>query len=487
MNLMEENPYKENKAQKNKTLLIVVVVLIVILLIAAGIVWVFAQKLAAERLKVYIDGVGKSVASDLFIIQDGEVYTSVKDIADYVGYKEYNGEYKQYTEDTTKCYVTNSKELVTIASGSKTIRKYNLLSDPSGNESQSFNIGEEVIAKGNDLYINQEGLQKTFNLRIGYTTKNNTINIATLPYLVSYYNKQIKTSANSKDAGNFTDSVIFNNEKAILYNFIIVKDSSTSLYGMASLSNPDTLIISARYKQIEFIEGINDFIVTTSDGKVGILGNDAVTKVKPAYDQIKEIDKDEGLYLVTSNQKQGVINQNGKIIVYQDYEQIGLDSTYTGDTNVTNRYLLYGNCIPVESNKKWGLFDKNGNKLLACDYDAIGCSTTNSTDKNTNGIVLIPALNAIVVAKDTTLNNAKVRKYGLVDSSGQAITQLSLDNAYATTVEGTTTYYMTYQSQAIDIVNYILEQRAKQKEQTAGNTTISNTTISNTTINNTTM
>lgn len=53
MNLMEENPYKENKAQKNKTLLIVVVVLIVILLIAAGIVWVFAQKLAAERLKVY--------------------------------------------------------------------------------------------------------------------------------------------------------------------------------------------------------------------------------------------------------------------------------------------------------------------------------------------------------------------------------------------------------------------------------------------------
>lgn len=191
--------------------------------------------------------------------------------------------------------------------------------------------------------------------------------------------------------------------------------------------------------------------------------------------------------MVTSNQKQGVINQNGKIIVYQDYEQIGLDSTYTGDTNVTNRYLLYGNCIPVESNKKWGLFDKNGNKLLACDYDAIGCSTTNSTDKNTNGIVLIPALNAIVVAKDTTLNNAKVRKYGLVDSSGQAITQLSLDNAYATTVEGTTTYYMTYQSQAIDIVNYILEQRAKQKEQTAGNTTISNTTISNTTVNNTTM
>lgn len=94
-----------------------------------------------------------------------------------------------------------------------------MLSDPSGNESQSFNIGEEVIAKGNDLYINQEGLQKTFNLRIGYTTRNNTINIATLPYLVSYYNKQIKTSANSKDAGNFTDSVIFNNEKAILYEF----------------------------------------------------------------------------------------------------------------------------------------------------------------------------------------------------------------------------------------------------------------------------
>ena len=87
---------------------------------------------------------------------------------------------------------------------------------------------------------------------------------------------------------------------------------------------------------------------------------------------LAEIDKDEGLYLVESNSKPGVVNQSGKIIVYQDYDQIGLDGTIS-DGNVTNRYLLYGSIIPIRKDKKWGLIDKNGDTILTSyTYDANG-------------------------------------------------------------------------------------------------------------------
>ncbi len=484
MNLIETDAFQEKKTAKMKKSLIIIVVLIIILLILAGVVWVFSQKVAKEQLKLTIDGVAKSVNSEIIFVKDEKIYTSIKDIAELIGYKQYNGEYKQYTEDLTKCYVTNTKELVTFASGSSEIRKYSLLD--SQTDSQTFDIGEMVTSQGSKLYINQEGLKRAFNILISYTKSNNTVTIATLPYIASTYGTQITNSAVTSATCSFGESVLFNNQKALLYNYIIIKDPTTKLYGMASLNEPNTPIISARFSKIEFVEGINDFIVTTEDNKVGILGNDAVTKVKPTYEKIKEIDKDLGLYLVVSNNKQGVINQNGKIIVYQDYDQIGLDSSYS-DTNIKNRYLIYDNCIPVKENEKWGLFDKNGNKILPLEYNQIGCTSVNTSDKNSKGIILIPTINAIVFGEDFTNEStgSKVRKYGLVNSAGEIMTQMVFDGAYETTIENNTTYYMTYQNQAIDIVSFWQEQIAKRQETTNNdeNTTSSNSIAKNETYN----
>lgn len=476
MDLLQENPIKDNKTKRLKASLIVIFVLIAILAIVAIVLYFYGKKVATEQFKVYIDQTQNTKLSsnpnNMFLIEDGKMYTSIMGIAEYVGYKAYNGEYKSYSEDTTSCYVTNSKEIVTFSSGSKTIRKYPQLGD---SESQTFDIGEEVQARGNNLYICQDGLQRAFNLTVNYDIQKNTVNIVTLPYLSSLYEKTISKAALSDKS--LSDEIIFNNQKALLYGYIVIKDPDTKLFGVASVQNSSadnaSAIITERYKSIEFVEGINDFIVMTSDNKYGIIGNNGITKVKPTYDKIQEIDKDIGLYLVTSNSKQGVINQNGKIIVYQDYDQIGLSENY--DPNVTNKYLLYNNAIPVMRDKKWGLIDKNGSTILPVEYDGIGCNL-NTNQSNTNGTVLIPDLDGIVVEKDIQENNSKVKKFGIVSSEGNLMVNIVADSAYATTLENKTTYYLNVQNQIIDIVNFWYEQKAKDNNKGQGT---SNNTSSN--------
>ena len=140
---------------------------------------------------------------------------------------------------------------------------------------------------------------------------------------------------------------------------------------------------------------------------MGIIGSDGITKVRLEYDAIKELDKNLGLYLVTSNNKQGVVNNNGKIIVYQDYDQIGLPNTIN-DTNVTNKYILLENCIPVERNGKWGLIDINGNELTPVQYDGFGCDADTS-DSRYADVLIIPELNGIVVELDEVNGNTRTK------------------------------------------------------------------------------
>lgn len=67
---------------------------------------------------------------------------------------------------------------------------------------------------------------------------------------------------------------------------------------------------------------------------MGIMSYNATTKISPEYDNIKQIDKDNGLYLVTKNKKQGVVNSNGSIVIYLEYDQIGIDGTKYASNNI---------------------------------------------------------------------------------------------------------------------------------------------------------
>lgn len=485
MDLVQENPMKDNRDKKLKIVLISLFTTIFLLIIVAIVIYFYTQSVINKQLKVTIDGTTPTELSekisDTFYVENNQVYTSLRDISQFLGYTFYNGEYKQYSEDKSSGYATNNKELVTFSANSKEIRKYPQLSQ---SEAQTFEIDEPIIARGDSIFISEKGLERAFNLKIEYVKNNNTIHISTLNYIVGLFEKSnSKISVQDKD---LDDSINFNNQKALLSNLVVIKEPDSGLYGVETVNKGKyESVITGRYASIEFIEGIEDFIVKTSDNKYGIIGKDGVTKIKPDYKAIEEIDKDLGLYLVTSdNNKQGVVNQNGKMIVYQDYDKIGLKDSY-GDTRVTNKYLLFNSCIPVMVNSKWGLIDRDGKLIAQPIYDGIGCSIT-SSKSNSTGCVLIPAFNGIVVEQDSVVNNTVVRKYGIINNKGELLVNVVADQAYITTSENKKTYYLSLQNQEIDIVKYWNDQKNNTTNASSSTNANTNSNSNTNTVNQTT-
>lgn len=139
----------------------------------------------------------------------------------------------------------------------------------------------------------------------------NLISISSLPYLV----KQVEAGNSKAYYESETDKRIqFNNEKAILSNLYVVKDESSGLIGVdTAKDNSYVKLLDAKYKSVEYNELTENFKVTTTDGKYGIIGKDASVKVTPAYSNIVEIDEKAGLYLVDNGNSQEVINNKGKL------------------------------------------------------------------------------------------------------------------------------------------------------------------------------
>ena len=488
MDLMENIPNNNNQRKVTgvKIGFIIVVILIILLIIAAGGIWVYSQQILSSQFKFNLDGKRQSnYSNNLFLFQNDKVYISIRDIAPLLGYNVYNGGYGEYTEDKSKCYVNNSKEIVSFETNSDKMYKYNVAGTESG-EGQSFDIDSPILSSGSNMYISSEGLSRAFNVRFDYNTAKNEVSIFGLSYLANYYSGQITNAAITTKTSGLSESIIYNNQKALLYNLVVIRDETTKQYGVASLANPTNTIIGTRYSSIEFMEGSNDFIVKTSDNKMGIIGSDGITKVRLEYDDIKELDKNLGLYLVTSNNKQGVVNSNGKVIVYQDYDQIGLPNTIN-DTNVTNKYILMDNCIPVKRNNKWGLIDINGNEITTLQYDGFGCDADTS-DSRYSDVLIIPDLNGIVVELDEVNGNTKTKKYGVVTSDGNLFINIVLDSIYSVTAQGETTYYATFQGQVIDLVDFVRQQTESWEQNNANNGGESSNTVedTNTTANETT-
>ncbi len=109
------------------------------------------------------------------------------------------------------------------------------------------------------------------------------------------------------------------------------------------------------------------------------------------------IDKDNGLYLAKNGNKYGILGDKGDIIIHLEYDQIGIDSSKFPSNEISNKYLLYDELIPVYQNKKWGAFDKTGKQIIPIEFDTIGC--TLKSNANANNLVIIPSYKAIVLGK----------------------------------------------------------------------------------------
>lgn len=453
--LEEKKDKNKNKATK---ILIIFIILLVILIIGVVICLFIVKDM---MLKVYIDGKPVTLKSDDIIIEEGtnKVYVSIKDIATSLGYEPHNGEYKIFSEDTNKCWVYTKNETASFFLNSNKISK---VYPDQTKDYEDYRISDPVIEKNGKLYTTSEGIEIGFNSKFKYDEKTNTININTLPNLVETYTNTMK------GYGYSGISADFNNQKAILYNLFIVKKSN-GLYGVVDAKNKE--IISSRYQSMVFNENTQEFSVRSTTNKVGIVTTTGETKINLAYDSIMVLDKDAQLYVVGSNSKYGVIDAQQKTVIYIEYDQIGISSgEFTAD-NISNKYLIFDNLIPVYKDKKWGAFDKTGNIIIPIEHDSIGYNSKRADNKEVNPLLIIPKYKGIVFGKKS--EEDKKIYYGIYENTGKLIVPIALQNAYSETNAGINTYYMTYKGNQINIEEYIEElyrlQNAEKENTTSNN------------------
>ena len=464
------NKPTEEQAKTKKMMRIIGIVLVILLLVVIGLI-ALIYYMQSTQLKVYVDAKSKAKMKDIFIFdQNNNLYIPIRDFAEYVGYESGNGEYKQYAEDITKCYVESKDEIASFSLGSNKI--YKIILD-GNNDYEYYEIDEPVKMFNNKLYTTIEGAKIAFNISMSYNQQKNLVNIYTLSYLVNHYTTKFQ------NAGIADKDASFSNQKALLYNMLIVKNENEN-YGVQTLNGQE--VLGTKYANIKFVESSKEFIVTTMENKVGIMSYDAKIKIAPEYDAIKQIDKDSGLYLATKNKKQGVVNSNGSIILYLEYDQIGINSSqYMSSNTLKNQYLLYNKCIPAKKNGKWEIFDKTGKNIVGTGttYEELGCSAgdKNSSDGNLNNVLLVPEYEGIVVGRNGV--------YGLIDSDGKTLLPIALQSIYSITSEGEETYYMLYDNQLRNLIDYIKKWVRPDKSESNNQTNTENTNNEQTNQNNT--
>lgn len=454
MQMNSEFGYKNNlrneKDKKLSKILLVGIVIVAILIIGIMYAITYIQK---NTFRIYVDGKEVSLAEDTILIdeQTGKIHVDIMGIASTLGYDAHKGEFKLYTEDENKCWVESKNETASFYLNSNKISK---VVPNQTKDYEDYIIEDPIVRKNGKLYCTPEGIKIGFNVTFDYNAQAKNIQIYTLPYLVKSYTSQFKKLGYDNGIDNN-----FNNQKAILYNLFVVKKDN-NLYGVVNSKNQE--IISSKYSKMVFNENAREFYVTNTTNKKGIVTEDGTTKINLLYDEISMIDKNHGLYVVKSNGKYGVLGNSGNIVIHLEYDQIGVNVSSFPNNNITNKYVLFENAIPVYQNKKWGMFDVNGNQILPLNYDVIGYSSGdagNLSGKQVNNLLIVPSHKAIVFGQDSVVQSGKstqkVKLYGIYDNKGNELIPVALTNAYFLVNAGVNTYYMEYMEKTLNIEDYL--------------------------------
>ena len=463
MNLIDESidyKKKDNSKKIARIILIFIALIIIAIISVLGVLMYIKNK----ELKLYIDGnVNDKVKNMMEVDDDGTVYFPVKDIASYLGYQSYNGEYTDKSEDANKCYVQNDNEIANFVLNSNKI--YKLALENSDGNYNYYYANKPVKAINGKLYISSDALANAFNLSFTYDTDSNRVYIYTMPYLIESY------SAKVLDYGYDSISDNFINQKAVLNSMLVVTKNQGKSYAVIDLKG--NAIIEAKYDNIEYLENTGDFLVT-SNNKVGIISSKRETKVQLLYDSLELVDSDSGLFIAKKDNKYGIIDSKGNIKVYIEYDEIGIDNTKFEKNNIKNKYLLDNGMIPAKKDKYWGAFDKNGKTVLNFEYDSFGYTAT--SNREAINLLIIPDYNLMVVCQN--------KKYALVSSTGEMVIRPVLDDAYMTISSGKKYYYMNVSDRKIDIVEF-LDEQSPNITKNSSNETNNNTTSENKTEENT--
>lgn len=166
----------------------------------------------------------------------------------------------------------SKEEIASFSLGSNKI--YKIILD-GNNDYEYYEINEPIKMFNNQLYTTIEGAQIAFNISMSYNQQQNQVNIYTLPYLVSYYTTKFQNAGIADKDANFS------NQKALLYNMLIIKNENGN-YGVQTLDGQE--VLGTKYANIKFVESSKEFIVTTMENKMGIMSYDSKIKIAPEFE-----------------------------------------------------------------------------------------------------------------------------------------------------------------------------------------------------------
>lgn len=466
----EETPKKDSDVARK--IIIAMMILLIMVIIAVGYLLLTVK---SSTFRITIDGSNASTTKEkLLKTVDNTTYFNIQELASLLKNDYHIGEYKVYSSDTDKCYIQSKEETASFYLNSTKIckLKVNKLTD----DYDVFNSEKPVIEKDNIFYAPIDATKIGFNIKI--TESESGISITTLDKLA----KNIEASINPETTTETTNEKYnidktFDNQKAMLYDYIVLSKSSSNLYGVITTSGKE--ILPDKYTSITFLETTKEFLVKNNSGKMGIIDSNGQNKVEQAYDSIKVINNSPKLYLVQTNQKYGVLDENGKTVVYPEYDSIGADVTKY--KKLQNQYVLLNKIIPVCKDKKYGLFDVTGKKVLDVSYEGIGCELASAeidgVNKEINPAISVEECKAIVI------KNNNDSGYSLFFADEEKLIPLRVSAIYYLTSEGKDTYYMAYKGKQLDLVERLIEEGVIKKETVEENLKNDNT---NTALDNTT-
>ena len=460
------NNTKKGMSLSSKVLLgmIACIVLIIILLV------VLLMNTNKTVFRIYVNGNNdKSLNKDTLLATiDNVTYVNIEEFSKIVGYEYHKGEYKSSKIVEDKCYVEGTTETASFYLNDNKV--YKLPVNKQDLQYDEYTIENPVRSINNKMYASTEAISKAFNVLLDL--KSTEFQIYTLDYLITIYDAKVKQWGY---VGLVDQSL--ENKKALLQGVLIVNKSG-GMYKVIDSNNTKEITL-ARYTAINYSDSTEEFFVTDSSKKVGILNLDGTTKIEPAYDSISILDKKSNLYIVEQSKEYGVVTGNGSILIYPEYTNIGL----TNSKFDAEKYLMLDNLIPVCKDRKWGAFDKEGNLVIDTIYDDFGYSLTsveiNGVREPVEPVLTIKRANGIVVKSGD--------KYGLIDITGKELVPVAVDAIYA--INGVEDekekYFMLYNWEEINLIKRLIDRNIIEDDNT--DTPIDDEIIANETITDNTI
>ena len=429
MNFMGEElqPKKEDKTKRLSKILLILIIIIAILIVA--IMCVIAS-LKTEPLKVNLDGQANNDIKKLLVFdEDGSVHIPIRDIAPFLGYESFNGDYLNKSEDTNKCYIEIDEEVVNFEANSNKIEKIN----PQTMESSYILIDEAVQLRDGKLYTTPQGISKAFNVYYNYDEAKKKMTIQTMQYIVDMYEQ------NAIELGYKGISNNFNDSKACLKDLTIIQDQKGK-YGIMNMETKKE-ILEAKYDKISYIPLSNEFLIV-SNGKMGIKDENGKDKIKIQYEDINLVSQDMKLYVVKQDERYGMIDSTEDVIIPIVFDKIGIEIKNFERNNIKNKYVILDELVPVMRDNKWGLYNINGNQICKNEYDGFGCMISNN--KNAKSVLVVPEYSLIIARKD--------KKYYLVSTEGQELgNSIDFDQVYMVIEAGDISYFVSRNNASANI------------------------------------